>query len=176
MTTSALSGARISGTHLGTIVLSVVLLAAWLGAALFFSAIVARAAFSVLPTRTLAGALVGRTLPALFLAGLVIGAVVMLLGLRDAPTAPWRATRVVTALGTALLCALAQFGIGGRIERLRAELGVDLAMLAAGDPARIAFGRLHALSVLALALAMVLAAIALFASWRSIALLVPPHD
>jgi hypothetical protein len=164
-----------SGAHLGTIVLSIVLLAAWLGAALFFSGVVARAAFSVLPTRTLAGALVGRTLPALFLAGLVIGAAAMLLALRDAPATPWRATRVVMSLGTALLCALAQFGIGTRIDRLRAALGVDLATLPVGDPARVAFGRLHALSVLALALAMVLAIVALIASWRSVALLMS-HD
>jgi hypothetical protein len=176
MSAPALSSARVAGAHPGAALLSIVLLSAWLGAALFFSGIVARAAFSVLPTRTLAGALVGRTLPVLFLAGLVVGAICMLLALRDAPATPLRATRVVCSLGTALLCALAQFGIGMRIERLRTALDVDLATLPAGDPARVAFGRLHGLSVLALALAMILAIIALVAWWRSVTPIVVPRD
>ena len=48
------------------------LLAAWVGAAIFFSAIVAPALFAVLPTRELAGAVVGRVLPMLNWAGLII--------------------------------------------------------------------------------------------------------
>ena len=40
--------------------ISIALVAAWLGAALVVAAVVAPAAFDVLPTRTLAGALVGR--------------------------------------------------------------------------------------------------------------------
>jgi len=56
----------------GTLI-EIVLLAAWLGAAIFFSVVVAQAAFAVLPTRTLAGALVGRILPVLFFAGMILG-------------------------------------------------------------------------------------------------------
>jgi hypothetical protein len=51
---------------------SAILLAAWLGAALYFSIIVTRAAFAVLPSRTLAGALVGQTLPVLYDTGMLV--------------------------------------------------------------------------------------------------------
>jgi hypothetical protein len=47
----------------------VLLLAAWLGAGMLLAAVVAPAAFAVLPSRTLAGALVGRVLPTVFIAG-----------------------------------------------------------------------------------------------------------
>jgi len=49
-----------------------ILLSAWLGAAVLVTTVVAPAAFAVLPSRTLAGALVGRVLPVLFIAGLVV--------------------------------------------------------------------------------------------------------
>ena len=45
------------------------MLALWLGAAGFFSAAVAPALFAVLPTRTLAGEVVGRVLPVVFYVG-----------------------------------------------------------------------------------------------------------
>ena len=46
------------------------LVAAWIGAALITVAVVAPGAFAVLPSRTMAGAMVGRVLPALFIAGI----------------------------------------------------------------------------------------------------------
>ena len=48
------------------------LLAAWLGAGVLFAAVVAPAAFAVLPSRNLAGALVGRVLPVVLIAGVVV--------------------------------------------------------------------------------------------------------
>src|SRR5215213_9270463 len=59
----------------GSGLLSVVLLSLWLGAAIVVAAVVAPAAFAVLPTRTLAGALVGRVLPSIFWSGAVVGRV-----------------------------------------------------------------------------------------------------
>ena len=56
---------------------SAILLAAWIGATLYFSVVVTRAAFAVLPTRTLAGALVGQTLPILFDTGMLVGAILV---------------------------------------------------------------------------------------------------
>ena len=53
----------------------IALLAAWLGATIIVGAVVAPAAFAVLPTRTLAGAVVGRVLPPLFWSGAVIGVI-----------------------------------------------------------------------------------------------------
>lgn len=152
---------------------SVVLLSAWLGAALFFSAIVAQAAFRVLPTRTLAGALVGRTLPVIFVTGVVVGLVVALLAFRDPEVASGRMFRLTTALGTAIFCAIAQFGIGTRINQLRASLGTTLDALPSADPLRVSFGRWHALSVLALGLAMLFALGTLVVTFRQLTLSTP---
>lgn len=166
MTASAASGARLAGSPAGGTIASVVLLAAWLGAAIFFAAVVAPAAFRALPTRGLAGALVGRTLPVLFVAGLVIGLLAAGLALREPAGGPGRTLRSICSVGVALLCAAGQFGIGARIDRLRASLGTTLDALPVGDPARVAFGRLHALSVLALGLAMLLALAVILSSSR----------
>jgi uncharacterized membrane protein len=142
--------------------LEICLLALWLGASLFFAAVVAPAAFDVLPTPGLAGALVGRTLPWLFISGLIVGAVVMALEIR-APR-PGGRVRAVGAGVMLLACAIAQFVIGRQIERLRREAGTPIGALSQEDPRRRAFGRLHALSVAALGMAMVAAVAAAVAS------------
>lgn len=148
----------------------VILLSAWVGAAVYFSIVVAPAAFRVLPARALAGALVGQTLPALFVTGLAAGAVAAMLA-AGAPAPAWaRGWRLLCAAGTAVACAVGQFVIGPRIDRLRAALGSSLEMLPASDPMRAAFGRLHALSVIALGLAIVLALLAVVLGGRAIAL------
>lgn len=143
-----------------------VLLALWLGAAIFAVAVVAPAAFAALPTRALAGAVVGRVLPALFCTGIVVGIAVALL--------EWRVlekvqvtSRSATGLSLAVACAIAQFVIGARIARARALIGGSLDALPADDPRRLAFGRLHGLSVLSLGLAAVAAAVALVLAIRT---------
>jgi len=140
------------------------LLAVWIGAALLFTVVVAPAAFSVLPTRTLAGALVGRVLPVIFYAGVVIGSLIVVLELIGR-TGAWG--RSAAGAVSALACALAQLVVGTRIDRLRAAIGGPLDALAADDPRRIAFGRLHAISVGWLGLAMVAAIIALALAVRA---------
>src|SRR5690242_20503516 len=87
------------------------LLAAWIGAALLFSIVVAPAAFAVLPSRTLAGALVGRVLPVIFYAGVVIGSLVVLLDV-VARTGAW--TRTAAGAVAALSCGVAQLVVGTR--------------------------------------------------------------
>ena len=137
-----------------TIVISV-LLSAWLGAAVLVATVVAPAAFAVLPTRTLAGALVGRVLPVLFIAGLVVALASLWLDSGDRG----RAIRVRRAMlvVAAVSCAAAQFVVAPRIERVRKEIDGPVEQLSPGDPRRIAFGRLHAASVAWLGLAMVAA-------------------
>src|SRR5690349_24965052 len=93
------------------------LLAIWIGAALLFALIVAPAAFAVLPTRTLAGALVSRVLPVIFYAGVVIGSIIVLLDLVGR-TGSW--PRTAAPAVSALPCPVAQLGLGTRIERPRA--------------------------------------------------------
>jgi hypothetical protein len=171
-----MSGAHHSITRLaghsgggGTSIITVILLSAWLGAAIFFATVVAPAAFRVLPARSQAGALVGRTLPVVFVAGVAVGLACAFLTLREpAGSSPGRGVRWATELGVAALCAVGQFVIGGRIERLRAGLGTTLDALPPGDPARAAFGRWHALSVAALGAAMLLAVVALAVASRAV--------
>lgn len=141
-------------TRLGAAAL---LLAAWTGAALLAVAIVAPAAFAVLPSRTLAGAMVGRVLSALFLSGIAMALVVAALarlggGVRGAAAA---------SLVTAAVCAVAQFVIDPRIARLRKAIGGPVDALAVDDARRVAFGRLHGYSVGGLGVAMMASAAAL---------------
>jgi hypothetical protein len=124
-------------------ILGIVLLALWLGAALIVAAVVAPAAFDVLPTRTLAGALVGRVLPVLFWSGAAVGVLVLWLGWR----LPSPASRAVAALVLIASSLVAQLVIAPRIERVRAEIGGPLEALDPSNPLRQAFGRLHGMSV-----------------------------
>ena len=160
-----------AGTLAGTIVL-----AAWLGAALYFSVVVAQAAFRVLPSRALAGALVGQTLPALFITGFAAGVAAALLAARE-PRAAWaRMGRLLGSAGAALACGIGQFVIGPRIDRLRLAIGDRLESLPASDPLRAAFGRLHGLSVLALGAAIILALTVVVLGGRRIALSAGTRD
>ena len=124
-------------------VTSIVLLSVWLGAAFIVASVVAPAAFDVLPTRTLAGALVGRVLPVLFWSGVVVGLLVLWLGFR----VPLPMSRSVAAVVLVAACLGAQLVIAPRIERVRAEIGGPLEALDPSNPLRQAFGRLHGMSV-----------------------------
>jgi hypothetical protein len=123
--------------------ISIALLAAWLGAALVVAAVVAPAAFDVLPTRALAGALVGRVLPVLFWSGIVVGVLVLSMGWR----LPLPQARTAAAFILVASCVVAQFVIAPRIERVRAAIGGPMDALDPSSPLRESFGRLHGLSV-----------------------------
>jgi len=121
-------------------------LGTWIGAALYFGAIVAPAAFSVL-TADQAGALVGLTLGRLHLMGLVAGVIYLLV------TAIW-ARSAATLLRPAPLLVLvmvaltfiSQFWVSGTMDALRAQMGSVSATLAPNQ-LRISFDRLHRISV-----------------------------
>ena len=130
----------------------------WLGAAVLFVVVVAPAAFAVLPTRALAGLVVGRVLPALFWSGAVTGVV-------------FAVTRSGWRRGAALILIVAtlsaQLGVTPRIQKLRVEVGSDIEAVDRADPRRVQFGRLHALSVALLGVGMFGAAALAIASLRS---------
>ena len=128
----------------------------WGGAAILTIAIVTPAAFAVLPTRTLAGSLVGRVLPALFISGVVVGASVTALAL----SAGSRGAAIAAALA-AIACAVAQFVINPRIARMREDIGGPIDALPTDDARRVAFGLLHGYSIAGLGVAMIAAAVAL---------------
>ena len=151
--------------------ISVVALSAWLGAAILVAAVVAPAAFAVLPTRSLAGALVGRVLPTLFYAGAAVGIVAALLSRTEPPSL----ARLIAGVVMVVTCLAAQLLVAPRIERVRIDAGGPIDELKAGDPRRAAFGRLHGVSVLLLGVAAVAGGVALVLTLRSMPLAVPAN-
>jgi hypothetical protein len=144
----------------GRLLAAALLVAAWIGAATITVAVVAPGAFAVLPSRTMAGTMVGRVLPALFVAGIVVGiAAAALAGNPVARPAPGGALRVASlaALLAALACAVSQFGITPRLDRLRSEIGGPVDALPANDARHVAFGLLHGYNVAGLGVAMLAA-------------------
>jgi hypothetical protein len=142
------------------------LLAVWLGAAIFVTAVVAPSAFDVLPTRALAGALVGRTLAVLNVSGFAIGMLLLIVSfLKSARRFAWL-ERALLAI-VALACGAGQWVITARLERLRALMGRPIDELAANDPLRAEFGALHGVSVLVLGAGMLASLIVLaLRVWR----------
>ena len=152
-------------TGRGVLITETLLLAVWIGAALLFALVVAPAAFAVLPSRELAGALVGRILPVIFYAGVVIGSLIVILDVLGR-SGSWG--RTAAGAVSALSCAVAQLVVGSRIERIRLSIGGPLDALAMDDPRRVAFGKLHAISVGWLGIAMLAAVIALALAVRAL--------
>jgi hypothetical protein len=134
-------------------------LAAWIGVAVFIAAVIAPAAFAVLPTRALAGALVGQALPVLFVSGILVGAVVIALNAT--------ALRVAAVGGLLLLTGNAvALAIESRLHALLVSLGGPIDSIALTDPRRVTFGRLHGLSVLMMAFGLLGASVALLVLMR----------
>jgi len=116
----------------------------WLGGIVFFAAAVAPTLFSTLPSRELAGAVVTRSLAALHWIGIVAGVVFIVCSMLSSAMAPQRfatARVVLVALMLALTCA-SQFGVARRMAELRRDMGV-IDNIAASDPRRVSFNRLH---------------------------------
>ena len=137
--------------------------ALWLGGSMLFAVSVAPAAFAALPSRELAGAVVGRILPVVFWSGAAAGGILLALEARS-PARTRRRARLLAAAGVAASCLIAQVFIAPRIASLRAELRAPLASLTVDDPQRVAFGRLHMFSVAWLGVAMVGAAVVMGAA------------
>ena len=118
----------------------------WLGGLIFFSFVVAPTAFSVLPSRHLAGSVVSRSLTALHWMGLVSGLVFlatsMLYSRLSSGAAHPLAVRHLLIAGMLVLTATSQFGISPKIAALRASLG-EIDNVPASDPARVEFNTLH---------------------------------
>ena len=155
-----MTGARAAGSGIA----SVVVLSLWLGAAIVVTTVVAPAAFAVLPTRALAGALVGRVLPVLFWSGAAVGVIVALLVRGHGTT---RAPRFA-GLAVTIACLAAQLVVAPRIARVRVDAGVPIDQLAREDPRRVGFGRLHAVSVAMLGVAALAGSAALFFTVRTL--------
>lgn len=143
--------------------LSMSLLAAWLGAAIFVAAVVTPAAFAVLPTHALAGAIVGRALPVLFTLGMLFGAAVgfMNRSMGVGRSATGGGATLAVASASALLVTI-------RLRTTVAAMGAPIDALEHADPRRVAFGRMHGLSVLLLGIGLLAACVALVAIARHV--------
>jgi Domain of unknown function (DUF4149) len=117
----------------------------WLGGLIFFP-VVAQTAFSVLPSRHLAGLVVGRSLGILHWMGLISGLVflgssLLLSRLSHGQVQTFTPQNVLICL-MLLLTLVSQFGIIPRMDALRASMGeIDAAPV--DLPARVQFDALH---------------------------------
>lgn len=126
--------------------LQILSLGTWVGSILFFSAILAPAAFTLFSSSQ-AGNLVNLTLGRLHLAGLVCGAVYLVATVAGARSAValLRPAPLLVLLMVALTF-ISQFWISGNMAALRAQIG-PLEALPASDALRVSFDRLHRISV-----------------------------
>jgi uncharacterized membrane protein len=123
----------------------------WLGGMIFFGSVVAPSAFEVLPTRQLAGALVGATLYKLNYLSCILLAVFLLLtlGAFAFESRPRSVRRQILAAAAAMALAISLyswFGIDRHMHVLRTRMD-PIETPAALDPMRVEFDRLHRRSV-----------------------------
>jgi hypothetical protein len=127
--------------------LQILSLGTWVGSILYFSFVVTRGAFSVLPNGDLAGALVGYTLAKLHMIGIIAG-VIYLLATAAAERSIGALAQPAALLVFAMivLTVVSQYGVIAQMDGLRLQMG-SVQSTAAGNPLRVAFDRLHQYSV-----------------------------
>jgi uncharacterized protein DUF4149 len=128
------------------------LLVAFLGAIALFATTVTPALFATVPPAS-AARVVGRVLPVLDGAGLLLGLAAVALG------ASGRSGRAALVLGAvlAVLAAASLFVVTPEIASIRRATGDALSHLPPTDPARRRFGMLHGLSTVLFGLQAVMA-------------------
>jgi uncharacterized membrane protein len=121
-------------------------LVVWLGGLTFFAFVLAPTAFSVLPSRHLAGTLVGRSLGALHWMGIISGIIFLVSSILYS-----RLTKGIPNIFAArhlLIClmlvltVISQFGIIPRMDTLRTSIG-EIDSVPPDNPARMQFDALH---------------------------------
>jgi hypothetical protein len=146
------------------------LLAAWVGAAIFFSAVVAPGVFGVLRsfdlsnTNEIAGSIVSRTLSVINVSGFVLGLllIVTTFALRKVYGRRALVLQVVLSAILAAATGAGEWIIASRMRGLRAVMRGGIDQVAIDDPNRLAFAALHGYSVAALSVAIIVAIVSLF--------------
>jgi hypothetical protein len=147
-----------------------ILLAMWFGAALFFGAVVAPAAFGVLRSQglpnasELAGAIVTRSLSVVNVAGFLVALllfVTLFIVRRGSASRTGLIVEGICLVLIALATSVGHWVIAARMRAIRAALVVPIDQIAMDDARRIAFNQLHGYSVNALGLAMIAALVAM---------------
>lgn len=139
------------------------LLAIWLGAAVFFIG-VAQSAFAVVPERELAGAVVGRSLTLLNFGGMTIGIILILTSMIGSARIStfWLWVERFLLLIVTAASAVQQFVIGTWMLSLRVRMAAPIDQVAADDPLRMQFDQLHHYSEWVLMAGMIAAIITFF--------------
>ena len=153
-----------------------ILLAIWFGAALFFGAVVAPAAFGVLRSfglpnaNEIAGSIVTRSLSVVNIAGFAIALLLLVtVILRRNYSSRLSFILECICLGViAVTTGVGHWFIAARMRALRAAMVLPIDQIAADDSRRIAFNSLHGYSVNALSLAMIAALVAMVLMARSL--------
>jgi uncharacterized membrane protein len=123
-------------------------LVVWLGGLIFFAFVLAPTVFSpgLLPTRQLAGSIVGRSLDRLHYMAIVSGIIFLIASMLYSRMASGNArplaARHVLILLMLLLTVISQFAISPKMHTIRAEIGV-IDDLPPDNPLRMEFDRLH---------------------------------
>jgi hypothetical protein len=146
------------------------LLAAWLGAAIYFSVVVAPSVFGVLRSFSLtnaneiAGTIVTRTLSVVNTGGFILS--LLLLITTFALKKNYGRTSLILQIALLMIVAVAtglgEWVIAARMRGLRAAMHGQIDQVALSDPNRIAFAALHSYSVSALGIAMIAGLLASF--------------
>jgi hypothetical protein len=121
-------------------------LGCWLGSIIFFI-IFTQGIFSVMPTKDLAGAVVGYSLTRLHILGIVAGCLYLIATavLEKSVTAIARPAGLLVFV--MIVCTMvSQYGVIARMDVLRMRMG-SVAATPADSPLRVAFDRLHQYSV-----------------------------
>lgn len=121
-------------------------LVVWIGAIIFFAAVLAPTVFSVLPTRQLAGQVVSRSLGIMHWMGIVAGIVFLIcsiwfsyLTVGSAQIFNTRNTLVMIML---VLTLISVFVVASKMEALRADMGI-IDNVPQTDARRVQFNELH---------------------------------
>jgi hypothetical protein len=138
-------------------------LAVWMGGLIFFGFVLAPTAFAVLPTRQLAGNVVGKSLIGLHWLAIVSGIVFLITSLLYSKMATGKlqpmASRNLLIVLMLILTLISQFAIIPKMDSLRTSIG-EIDSVPSDNPARMQFDGLHVWStrveggVLLLALAL----------------------
>lgn len=150
------------------------LLAAWLGGAIFFSAAVAPSAFQVsrafnLPNAgEVAGSIVTRTLSVVNISGFLISVFLLVLSfvLRKTYRRGAFVAQIVLLAVVATATALGEWVIAARMRGLRTAMAIPIDHVSISDPLKVAFQTLHGYSVAALSVAIIAALVGFFVITR----------
>jgi hypothetical protein len=148
----------------------ILLLGSWIGAAIFFSAVVAPAAFRTLRSYgvpnsgEIAGTIVNQTLSVVNTAGFAIS-LLLLIAVFAFRKHYSRGSLIVQNILFAIMAVSTGIGewvIAAKMRTLRAAMRLPIDQIDLRDPARVAFQALHSYSVAALSVAIIAALIGFF--------------